>query len=194
MELWSEVLNSLSKKLSRPSFETWLVNTTAECKNNVVFVKAENNFQAEWLDARYKLLISKTVEEVVGKSMEIKILITDERTGLERKEFQKYSVSNGHEELISLIEAQQDKINELEDRINRLEKNGENYVYCRQEEATHVKVIDKSDPNLTYGKIYEYLYDPDSSEQTHYIIMDNGIPFYDFECVVKVEYLKDSGN
>ncbi|KGM45606.1 hypothetical protein P9D43_20340 [Neobacillus niacini] len=70
---------------------------------------------------------------------------------------------------------------------------GKNYVYCSQEEATHIKIIEKSDPNLSYGKIYKYFYDADPAEETHYIIMDNGIPFYDFECVVKVNYLKVLG-
>jgi len=72
---------------------------------------------------------------------------------------------------------------------------GENFVYCKQEEATHIKIIDdKRLQNITGGKIYTYFYDPDPSEETHYIIMDDGIPFYDFECVVKVDYLKALGN
>ncbi|QNF28517.1 hypothetical protein [Metabacillus elymi] len=64
------------------------------------------------------------------------------------------------------------------------------YISCKREEATHVKIIKKDIPNLTFGGIYEYLYDNDPSEETHYIIVDDGFPFYDFECVIEVEYLK----
>ncbi|MEH7225273.1 DnaA N-terminal domain-containing protein [Bacillus sp. JJ1566] len=120
MEVWQKVLNRISDQISKPSFETWLKNTTAECKDDVVFVKAKNDFQADWLDSRYKSLISKTVEEVAGKSLEI--VIVGERLAFERNEFQKSKGSNEYGELMKLIAAQQQKINELEERINHLEK------------------------------------------------------------------------
>ena len=66
------------------------------------------------------------------------------------------------------------------------------YVPCKQEEATHVMVIDEraSEDYLTFGKLYEYFYDSSPSEQTYYIITDSGLHYYDFECVLKVEYWK----
>ncbi|QPK89837.1 hypothetical protein IEN91_05210 [Bacillus velezensis] len=64
-------------------------------------------------------------------------------------------------------------------------------ISCADKEATHVKIVDEdlNGTKLTFGKIYEYLYDSDPSEETHYVIQDNGVPFYDFECVIEVEYL-----
>jgi len=120
MEFWQEVLNKISDQLSKPSFETWLANTTAECRDDVVFVKAKNDFQADWLDSRYKSLISKTVEDVAGKSLEI--VIVGEHLALERNEYKKSKGSNEYEELMKLIIVQQQKIKELEERLNRLEK------------------------------------------------------------------------
>lgn len=66
------------------------------------------------------------------------------------------------------------------------------YIKCKQEEATHVKIIEKDfyDPELTFGEIYEYHYDAHPAEETYYIILNDGTRFYDFECVVAVEYLK----
>ena len=61
---------------------------------------------------------------------------------------------------------------------------------CDPSEATHVRILEENESNVTYGKVYDYLYDSSPSEQTHYIIQDNFVPFYDFECVMKVEYLK----
>ncbi|MEH7236689.1 hypothetical protein [Bacillus sp. JJ1562] len=52
----------------------------------------------------------------------MEIVIVGERLAFERNEFQKSKGSNEYEELMKLIGAQQQKINELEDRINRLEK------------------------------------------------------------------------
>ncbi|WCS69269.1 hypothetical protein Goe20_01520 [Bacillus phage vB_BsuM-Goe20] len=66
------------------------------------------------------------------------------------------------------------------------------YVSCSQEEATHIRVTDNDleGTALTFGKVYEYLYDDHPSEETHFVIQDNGVPFYDFECVIAVTYLK----
>ncbi|MEM4994757.1 hypothetical protein WKH56_19545 [Priestia sp. SB1] len=64
------------------------------------------------------------------------------------------------------------------------------FEICESNEATHVRMLEENEDNVTYGEIYRYLYDSHPSEETHYIIQDNGIPFYDFECVMKVEYLK----
>lgn len=61
---------------------------------------------------------------------------------------------------------------------------------CTQEEATHVRIIDEEPYSLTYGGIYAYHYDSHPSEETYYVITDEGDKFYDFECVTKVEYLK----
>lgn len=67
------------------------------------------------------------------------------------------------------------------------------YITCKQEAATHVRIVDEDlkGTELTFGKVYEYCYDSNPSEETHYVILDNGIPFYDFECVISVEYLKE---
>ncbi|MCY8549442.1 hypothetical protein ABDI04_04825 [Bacillus licheniformis] len=66
------------------------------------------------------------------------------------------------------------------------------FISCAKKEATHVKIIDEDlqGTDLTFGEVYEYLYDPHPSEETYYVIQNNGIPFYDFECVIKVDYLK----
>lgn len=65
---------------------------------------------------------------------------------------------------------------------------------CKQEEATHVMILSEDEEDLTSGGLYAYFYDPDPSEETHYVIQDNGVPFYDFECVIKVDYYKIKRN
>jgi hypothetical protein len=64
------------------------------------------------------------------------------------------------------------------------------FQLCSPKEATHVRIIDEDSYELTYGAVYEYHFDDDPSEKTHYVITDEGSYFYDFECVIKVEYLK----
>lgn len=66
------------------------------------------------------------------------------------------------------------------------------YIQCDKSEATHVKITDEKhyDGLIKKDKIYEYIYDADPSEQTYYIICEDGSMFYDFEVVVTCEYLK----
>jgi hypothetical protein len=84
------------------------------------------------------------------------------------------------------------KINRIDATIADYEEYFKEYIPCTSEEATHVRVIDEDlcGTALSYGNVYEYLYDAKPEEETHYIVRDDGNLFYDFECVIKVEYLK----
>ncbi|WP_147532311.1 DnaA N-terminal domain-containing protein [Bacillus marasmi] len=71
MDLWSKVLNRINDSISKPSFQTWFVDTIAEKCDDVVIVKAKNEFAVDWLRERYLSLISETVREVAGKTYKI---------------------------------------------------------------------------------------------------------------------------
>ncbi|NMD71176.1 hypothetical protein HHO41_12785 [Bacillus sp. DNRA2] len=121
MEQWKQVLHLISERISKPSFETWLKNTTAEIKDDVVIVKTKNEFQADWLEERYKTMMIETIKEVTGHTMEVEIT---GQTIQKNMEFQssKELPKSAFDELKGLILAQQKKIQELEDRIARLEQ------------------------------------------------------------------------
>lgn len=121
MELWEQVLQLISQKISKPSFDTWLAKTTAEIEDDVIFVTASNEFARDWLQERYKPLIFETVREVAGKTYDIEIVSSDKGFTLEQLSFHNHRKS-AYDELKKLIEAQQKKIHELEDRIARLEQ------------------------------------------------------------------------
>lgn len=63
-------------------------------------------------------------------------------------------------------------------------------IPCKEEESTHVRILEEDENNLIYGAIYKRYYDNDTSEQTHYVICEDESLYYDFECIVRVEYLK----
>ncbi|WP_394234189.1 DnaA N-terminal domain-containing protein [Niallia oryzisoli] len=122
MDLWTNVLHKISTKLSKPSFATWLKNTTADIRDDVITVKAHNEFQAMWIEERYSVLIAETVKEITGRTMDIRIYSTDEKPDFKRQSSQDDS-SGGKDyvELKSIIELQQMKLHELESRIRCLE-------------------------------------------------------------------------
>ena len=53
------VLANIEKKISKPSFETWLKSTKAHSlQGDTLTVTAPNEFARDWLEERYSHLIS----------------------------------------------------------------------------------------------------------------------------------------
>ena len=52
--MWNQVLEKIKKKISKPSFETWLKATKAHTlKGDILTVVAPNEFNRDWLEERY---------------------------------------------------------------------------------------------------------------------------------------------
>lgn len=122
MELWPEVLNEIRKKLSKPSFETWLANTSAEIDGDVIIVKANNSFAADWLTTRYKLLIFETVKDVTGRTFEIEVIGENEQFATKPLPSQKERERSPDHEWKILIEEQNKLIMKLQEKMEELEK------------------------------------------------------------------------
>ncbi|OEH91989.1 chromosomal replication initiator protein DnaA [Bacillus solimangrovi] len=75
-ELWERTLKEIEKKISKPSFETWLKATKADSlQDDILVITAPNEFARDWLESRYADLISETVHEVTGAELETKFII-----------------------------------------------------------------------------------------------------------------------
>lgn len=75
-ELWSKALSEIEKKLSKPSFETWLKSTKAHAlKGDTLTITAPNEFARDWLESRYLHLIANTIYELTGEELLIKFII-----------------------------------------------------------------------------------------------------------------------
>jgi chromosomal replication initiation ATPase DnaA len=129
LDLWSTVLNKISEKISKPSFDTWFAGTKAEIIGEMMVVKANNSFAGDWLEERYKTLIFETTKELSGKPYEIKIMDMETRLEKETPTFKSYSSGTSNTDLKNLIEEQnsiivnqQGKIEDLEKRIQVLEQ------------------------------------------------------------------------
>ncbi|WP_147535189.1 DnaA N-terminal domain-containing protein [Bacillus marasmi] len=137
MEQWNEVLDQIKQKIGRPSFETWLKNTSAELSDDELIVKTQNEFQADWLEERYLTLISETVENVMEKNMKIVFSYPD-GTDLRRQPSTNRSNNSAYEELRDQLIEHQEKIKHLEQRVNLLEGVTTKFVYIND---TNRKVI-----------------------------------------------------
>ncbi|MFC4601318.1 chromosomal replication initiator protein DnaA [Cohnella hongkongensis] len=77
-EIWQQVLSVIQTKLSKPSFDTWFKSTKASfISENVVLVTAPTTFAVEWLETRYTKLVSSTLSDYVGRTVEVKFSIEE---------------------------------------------------------------------------------------------------------------------
>jgi chromosomal replication initiator protein len=74
--LWNQALRKIEKKISKPSFETWLKSTKAHMlQGDILTVTAPNEFARDWLEERYSHLISGVLLELTGEELEVKFII-----------------------------------------------------------------------------------------------------------------------
>ncbi|MGM8365471.1 chromosomal replication initiator protein DnaA [Virgibacillus sp. W0181] len=77
-ELWLEALKKVEKKISKPSFETWLKNTKASnLEGDTLIVSVPNEFAKDWLEGRYTELISDILYELTGAHLNAKFVIPE---------------------------------------------------------------------------------------------------------------------
>lgn len=77
-DLWQQVLSVLQTKLSKPSFDTWLKSTKAAVfTDSLIVICAPNNFAKEWLETRYAKMIGSTIEETLGKHVQVQFTIEE---------------------------------------------------------------------------------------------------------------------
>ncbi len=77
-DLWGKTLEIIEKKISKPSFETWLKSTKAVSLNGkTLIVEAPNEFAREWLDGNYKEILTEILYDIVGENMTLKFVTPD---------------------------------------------------------------------------------------------------------------------
>ncbi|GAB4140574.1 MAG: chromosomal replication initiator protein DnaA [Cyanobacteria bacterium J069] len=71
---WTQVLEQLQLKLSRPTFETWIKSATAEqLDEQTLVICTPNPFARNWLQKHYLKIIHEVVEELLEHPVEIHI-------------------------------------------------------------------------------------------------------------------------
>jgi chromosomal replication initiator protein len=77
-QVWRAVLGELQVSLSPANFETWLKDTTlAEIDETRFRIAVPNGFARDWLDNRYRTLVSQTLARVVGGSVQVEFVVAD---------------------------------------------------------------------------------------------------------------------
>src|SRR5689334_23735151 len=75
-QVWRAALGELQVSLSPANFETWLRDTAlAEVDDNRFKIAVPNGFAKDWLESRYRSLISQTLARIVGYSVQVEFVI-----------------------------------------------------------------------------------------------------------------------
>ncbi|KKB44166.1 chromosomal replication initiator protein DnaA [Bacillus thermotolerans] len=77
-DLWSKALANIEKRISKPSFDTWLKSTKAHSlQGDSITITAPNDFARDWLEGHYSQLISGVLAEVTGQELAVKFIIPE---------------------------------------------------------------------------------------------------------------------
>ncbi|WP_141434451.1 chromosomal replication initiator protein DnaA [Bacillus sp. 03113] len=75
-DLWNSALVKIEKKISKPSFDTWLKSTKAHSlQGDSLVITAPNEFARDWLEERYSQLISGILYDITGEELSVKFII-----------------------------------------------------------------------------------------------------------------------
>ena len=66
LAIWQATLDEIEKKMSKPSFETWLKTTRPiSLTEDTMVISVPNDFTKDWLQGRYAELIQDTLKDVL---------------------------------------------------------------------------------------------------------------------------------
>ncbi|HKF84792.1 MAG TPA: DnaA/Hda family protein, partial [Candidatus Limnocylindrales bacterium] len=75
-QVWRAALGELQVSLSPANFETWLRDTSLVDVDDQRFrIGVPNGFAKDWLETRYRSLISQTLARVVGYSVQVEFVV-----------------------------------------------------------------------------------------------------------------------
>src|SRR5437667_11618995 len=75
-QVWRAALGELQVSLSPANYETWLRDTAlAEVDDNRFKISVPNAFAKDWLESRYRSLISQTLGRIVGYGVQVDFVV-----------------------------------------------------------------------------------------------------------------------
>ncbi len=88
-QIWSAVQEELRFQLAKPSYETWLKNTSLLSAEGGIFrIGVPSKLAKDWLEDRFAGLIQETLQAVTGTEVEVDFVVsaTDHRPGADGEE------------------------------------------------------------------------------------------------------------
>ncbi|WP_373446090.1 chromosomal replication initiator protein DnaA [Salinicoccus bachuensis] len=78
-EIWENTLKGIKGTIANASYQTWFQDTSMiHLDNETAVIKADTQFQRDWLEKNYSGLIQEQLFEVMGEKPEIRIVTEEE--------------------------------------------------------------------------------------------------------------------
>ncbi|GAE93834.1 chromosomal replication initiator protein DnaA [Gracilibacillus boraciitolerans JCM 21714] len=93
-DLWRNTIEIIKDKVSKPSYDTWLKNTSVDQlkEDTIIISTPPNEFTRDWLESRYTSIIAEALYDLTGAQLTVKFVIpesldetTEEFTQMKRK-------------------------------------------------------------------------------------------------------------
>ncbi|MCA1318401.1 hypothetical protein LC085_00640 [Bacillus tianshenii] len=120
-QIWTSIKERLKDELEKQSYLTWIVNTHATIDDDTLTVYSDYEFQRDWLEKQYKDIIFHTVKTITGQTYEIYFEVQPRKSFIESTEEKHYTLQDV-DILKKKITELERTVQDLEDRLNRLEK------------------------------------------------------------------------
>ncbi|GAB6436393.1 MULTISPECIES: DnaA N-terminal domain-containing protein [Bacillus] len=92
--IWNEIKGKMQVIISRPSYETWIKETTARINENTLIIYFENEFQQGWVEHSYKDLILEIAKELTGNTYELQFELKANTYATDNGEKSKSTIDN----------------------------------------------------------------------------------------------------
>jgi chromosomal replication initiator protein len=77
-QIWTAVQDELRFQLAKPSYETWLKNTTLLSADGSIYrVGVPSKLAKDWLEDRFAGLIQETLQAVTGNEVEVDFVVSN---------------------------------------------------------------------------------------------------------------------
>lgn len=70
--IWDQCLDELKLQMTRATFNTWLLGTTATVENGTYTIHVRDHYAVEWLQARWQTPIERTLASVTGQGVAVR--------------------------------------------------------------------------------------------------------------------------
>ncbi|MEK7434784.1 MAG: chromosomal replication initiator protein DnaA [Cyanobacteriota bacterium] len=88
-ENWDKVLESISRKINKPTFDGFIKPTfPLSVKDNKVVIAVSNNFSKDFMDTRHKIQFSEAIKEAIDEDLDIDFFVKEVEE-VEKKEEKK---------------------------------------------------------------------------------------------------------
>jgi chromosomal replication initiator protein len=147
-QIWNAVQDELRFQLAKPSYETWLKNTSLLSAEGGIFrIGVPSKLAKDWLEDRFAGLIQETLQAVTGTEVEVDFVVsaTDHRSG-----------SDGEEVLLVVHDAEEPAPAIAPSELNEKFKFS-NFVVGNNSRFAHAAAKAVADaPGETYNPLFLY--------------------------------------